>query len=74
MFLIVLKKKKKTTTKKQFNMEFIYCRRLNSQYFGAPKSRAPKMRGPPRFRVLRGWFIRHCSEFTLPCYEFFALR
>jgi len=27
-------------------MEFIYCRRLNSQYFGAPKSGAPKMRPP----------------------------
>jgi len=26
-------------------MEFIYCRRLNSQYFAAPKSEALKMRG-----------------------------
>jgi len=30
-------------------MEFIYCRRLNSQYFGAPKSGASQ-----RLRVLRG--------------------
>jgi len=28
-------------------MEFIYCRRLSLQYFGAPKSGAPKMRGLP---------------------------
>jgi len=42
MFLVVLKK-----NKKQFIMEFIYCRWLNLQYFGAPKSGAPKMR-PPR--------------------------
>jgi len=27
-------------------MKFIYnCRKLNSKYFGAPKSGAPKMRG-----------------------------
>jgi len=26
-------------------MKFIYCRRLNSQHFGAPKSGARKMRG-----------------------------
>jgi len=35
-------------------MEFIYCRRLNSQYFGAPKSGALKIRAPPRLPVLRG--------------------
>jgi len=39
MFLVVLKKK--------FIMEFIYCCRLKPQYFGAPKSGAPKMRGLP---------------------------
>jgi len=36
----MLKKKKKI-------MKSIYCRRLNSQYFGAPKSGAPKLRSPP---------------------------
>jgi len=36
MFLVVMKKK---TKKKQFIMEFIYCRRLKMQYFGAPKIR-----------------------------------
>jgi len=42
-------------------MEFIYnCRRLNSKYLGPLKAGPPKMRGPPRLRVLRGWFLRHC--------------
>jgi len=52
MFLVVLKKRKVI-------MAFIYCRRLNSQYFGVPKSGAPKMRASPRLRVLRGVFLRH---------------
>jgi len=55
MFSVVLKRKKQ-----QFIMEFIYCRRLNSQYFGAPKSGAPKMRGLPAVAGIAGVFLRHC--------------
>jgi len=35
--------------KKRFIMEFIYCRRLNSKYFGAPK-----MRGSPAVAGIAG--------------------
>jgi len=46
-------------------MEFIYCRRLKSQYFGAPKSGTPKIQGLPAvariaggvFTPLRLWFV-----------------
>jgi len=48
MFLDVLKKK-------NFIMKFIYCRRLNSQYFGAPKSGAPRCVAPCGC----GKFLRH---------------
>jgi len=40
LFLVELKKKEK-----QFILQFIYCRRLNSQYFGAPKSGGPQDAG-----------------------------
>jgi len=40
-------------------MEFIYSRRLNSQYFGAPKSGDPKMRGLLAVAGIAGWFLRH---------------
>jgi len=43
-------------------MEFIYCRRLKSQYFGTPKSGAPKMRGLPAVAVIAGVFLRHCPN------------
>jgi len=46
MFLVVLKKK--------IIMEFIYCRRLKSQYFGAPKSGTSKMRGLPAVASIAG--------------------
>jgi len=52
MFLIALKKK---------IMEFIYALsyRLNLQYFGAPKSGVPNMRGPPAVAGIAGGFLRH---------------
>jgi len=53
MFLVELKKKKKNI------LEFIYCRKLNLQYFGAPKSGPPRCGASPRLRVLRGWLLRH---------------
>jgi len=46
MFLVVLKKKKKKI------MEFIYCRKLNSQYFG------PLQAGP----------LRGCGGIPTPLY------
>jgi len=46
MFLVVLKKK--------IFFEFIYCRRLNSQYYGAPKSEDPKMLGLPAVAGIAG--------------------
>jgi len=36
-------------------MEFINCRKLNSQYFGAPKSGAPKTRDLPMVAGIAGW-------------------
>jgi len=48
MFLVVLKKIH------IYIMEFIYCRRLNSQYFEAPESGAPKMRGLPAVAGIAG--------------------
>jgi len=38
---------------------YILLYRLNSQYFEAPKSGAPKMRAPPRLQILWGGFLRH---------------
>jgi len=35
-------------------MKLIYCCRLKSQYFGAPKSGAPKMRGIPAVAGIAG--------------------
>jgi len=35
-------------------MKFIYCRRLKSQYFGAPKSGVLKMRGFPAVSGIAG--------------------
>jgi len=49
-------------------MEFIYCRRLNSQYFGAHKSGAPKMQGLPAVAsILRGVFLRHWAYLITYC-------
>jgi len=54
MFLVVLKKKK------QFIMEFTYCRKLNSKYLCAPKSGAPKMRGLFAVAGIARGVLRHC--------------
>jgi len=50
--------------KKKFIMEFIYCRRLKSQYFGAPKSGASKMRGLPAVAGIAGGVPTplHCDK------------
>jgi len=52
-------------------MEFIYCRRLKSQYFRAPKSGAPRRRASPQLRVLQGVFLRHCR--TWNAYWFYCI-
>jgi len=52
MFLVALKKK--------FIMEFIFCRSLNSQYFWAPKSGAPKMRAPTVSGIAGGGVPTKC--------------
>jgi len=38
---------------------FIFCHRLNSQYFEAPKSGVLKMRGLPAVAGTAGGFLRH---------------